>query len=348
MAPDLDIPDSALSDPESLELRLPAHALRSVLTRLELQLERFQREHVQLDDAGRLTLWYLQRSMRRLLGLTTQALHRALEERERAKPRHEPLDVREVAARVIEALQPDVRDREVALFLDAPRAAPLDSDPELLHLALHELLSYAIKHAPQGVVRLALSSDRAGVRCRLQLQAPAPPSGAGLEVAARVAALLGGRLQSNARDGELVLCLRRPHAPYLFRSERPPVERSAAPHLLLVEDDEEIREELAEVLREDGYDVDAVGDAAVASRSMKSSPPPDLILLDLKLPGVDGWQFRDAQLEDPRLAAVPVCLLSAEGDVKHTAEDLGAAAWVSKPFAVPALLETVRGLVRRG
>jgi DNA-binding response OmpR family regulator len=144
-----------------------------------------------------------------------------------------------------------------------------------------------------------------------------------------------------------VLCVRRPRAPCVSWSERPAAERSAAPHVLLVEDDEEIREELAEVLREDGYDVDAVPDATVASHNMKSSAPPDLILLDLRMPGVDGWQLRDAQLEDPRLAAVPVCLLSAEGDVKQTAEELGVAAWVSKPFALPALLETVRGLVRR-
>jgi CheY-like chemotaxis protein len=119
---------------------------------------------------------------------------------------------------------------------------------------------------------------------------------------------------------------------------------TAAPHaggVLVVEDDPDIQQVLKFALEMAGYPVETAGDGAEAMRRLQAAPP-CLILLDLMMPVMDGWQFRAEQQRDPALAAIPVVVISADGRVPQKAASLGAAAYLRKPLDFDALVEVVR------
>jgi CheY-like chemotaxis protein len=82
-------------------------------------------------------------------------------------------------------------------------------------------------------------------------------------------------------------------------------------HILIVEDDFATRESLALVLNAEGYVVAEAADGAAALALSHSGLPPQLVILDLLMPGMDGWQFLAARHREPALAAVPVLVLTA-------------------------------------
>lgn len=110
--------------------------------------------------------------------------------------------------------------------------------------------------------------------------------------------------------------------------------------ILVVDDDISIRGFLAEALTDEGYDVRSASngqEALVAAEAWR----PDLILLDLMMPVMDGWTFRDEQRRIAGLADVPVIVLSATRDLPARAEQLEPAHIFSKPFDLDALLATI-------
>jgi CheY-like chemotaxis protein len=110
--------------------------------------------------------------------------------------------------------------------------------------------------------------------------------------------------------------------------------------LLLVEDDADIRHDLAVVLAEEGHEVQTVASGDEALRHMRSSPP-CLLLLDLHMPGMSAAQLRHALLADPRLASIPIVVLSAAAELRETAAALGAVGYVRKPIDLKALLALI-------
>src|SRR5439155_11481090 len=117
--------------------------------------------------------------------------------------------------------------------------------------------------------------------------------------------------------------------------------RARSGTLLLVEDDIDIRIDLAEILREEGYHVVTAGNGAEALSELRAGLRPCLIILDLMMPGMNGWEFRDEQRRDPELAGVPVVVLSSISDIAHHATALGAAGYLDKPVKLPALFEAL-------
>jgi len=114
---------------------------------------------------------------------------------------------------------------------------------------------------------------------------------------------------------------------------------SVAPkRVLVVEDHQDMREALVEILRMEGYQVSWAADGRRAIGEAKLHRP-DVILLDLMMPEMNGWQFREEQAQDPELAPVPVVVMSAY------ASDIDAAACLPKPFPIEDMLEVVRRLV---
>ena len=83
--------------------------------------------------------------------------------------------------------------------------------------------------------------------------------------------------------------------------------------ILIVDDDAGSRTALENVLRDEGFDVIAVDSGTAALDELRSSSPPRLIVLDLMMPGMDGWDLRHAQKRDPRIADIPVIAVSAAG-----------------------------------
>jgi CheY-like chemotaxis protein len=113
--------------------------------------------------------------------------------------------------------------------------------------------------------------------------------------------------------------------------------------LLIIEDDQDIRESLVEFLEDHGYRVDAARHGREALDHLgRAQERPCLIVLDLMMPVMDGQQFRAEQLRDPELSQIPVLLISAYGDVEERASDLGRLPFLRKPFDLDQLLEQVQ------
>ena len=111
--------------------------------------------------------------------------------------------------------------------------------------------------------------------------------------------------------------------------------------ILLVEDDADIRSTLKEVLELEGYQVVPAANGSEALSQLQEMVPPCLILLDLMMPIMNGWEFLEAQREDAKLAAIPVVVVSAAGDKAKSAKAHG---FVKKPIEVDTLLRMIRTL----
>jgi CheY-like chemotaxis protein len=112
--------------------------------------------------------------------------------------------------------------------------------------------------------------------------------------------------------------------------------------VLLIEDDFLLREMITLVLGGDGFMVATACDGKDAFERLRHFDKPNLILLDLMMPGMDGWRFRQEQKGDPILASIPVVVISALGDIEQKASDLGAYDYLQKPVEPGKLLDTVR------
>lgn len=122
-----------------------------------------------------------------------------------------------------------------------------------------------------------------------------------------------------------------------------PVPRAAARSLLIVDDDAFARHALAQILEAEGYTVACAANGREALRRLRHLPLPDLILLDLVMPVLDGFSFCRLQERDARLASVPVVVVSARDLSLSAAESAPQVVGrVSKPIAVEELLECIR------
>lgn len=115
--------------------------------------------------------------------------------------------------------------------------------------------------------------------------------------------------------------------------------------ILLVEDDIDIRIDLADLLRSEGYEVATVANGQEALDWLRlHANEACLILLDLMMPVMNGWDFRARQLEEPELIGIPVVLLSGAGDVARHASALKTAGYLIKPLRLDSLLRLVSRL----
>jgi two-component system, chemotaxis family, chemotaxis protein CheY len=112
------------------------------------------------------------------------------------------------------------------------------------------------------------------------------------------------------------------------------------PRVLVVDDDALIRETLATALADEGYSVRVAGDGRIALQTL-SDWRPDLIVLDLMMPVMDGAAFRAAQSSAEAMAEIPVIVLSAAHNLQRRTEELGAVAVFAKPFDLTELLEAI-------
>ena len=110
--------------------------------------------------------------------------------------------------------------------------------------------------------------------------------------------------------------------------------------VLIVDDDEAMREVMAEALSDEGLVVSCSANGRDALKVLRSGLRPDVILLDLMMPVMDGWSFREEQARDPALASIPVVVVTAAHSLHKPIE---AQAIVRKPFRFEELLSVVQG-----
>lgn len=112
--------------------------------------------------------------------------------------------------------------------------------------------------------------------------------------------------------------------------------------VLIVDDDTDLRRALSELLEEEGYAVEGAADGRDALAKLQGGLRPGLILLDLMMPGMNGWDFRKAQLDDPELRALPVVVVTASGSDPATIRaQLGPVELLAKPIHPNDLLDVV-------
>ncbi|TMA20609.1 MAG: response regulator [Deltaproteobacteria bacterium] len=111
--------------------------------------------------------------------------------------------------------------------------------------------------------------------------------------------------------------------------------------LLLVEDDADVRDAIAATLRDEGYVVAEAENGRLALEWLQRNGDPCLVLLDLWMPVMSGMELRERMVQDPRLAALPLVVVSAAGDGKARAEEMGAIGYLRKPLDLQDLLATV-------
>jgi CheY-like chemotaxis protein len=115
--------------------------------------------------------------------------------------------------------------------------------------------------------------------------------------------------------------------------------------VLIVEDDADLREMMAQLLSLEGFQAATVANGSEALQYLHNGrAKPDVILLDLMMPVMDGWEFRRKQQADPAFADVPVIVLSALDQSR--AADVQAEAFLKKPLDFDRLLQLVRQYCR--
>jgi CheY-like chemotaxis protein len=118
-----------------------------------------------------------------------------------------------------------------------------------------------------------------------------------------------------------------------------PHRQEDTPSVLIIDDDQESREALAEMLALKGYAVATAANGAEGLGYLRSGQRPSAILLDLMMPFIDGWDFRTEQKRDADLAQIPIIVISAAGrlvDAEHS---------LRKPVEIDALLAMLRNII---
>lgn len=109
--------------------------------------------------------------------------------------------------------------------------------------------------------------------------------------------------------------------------------------ILLVEDNDDVREMMAMALEFGGHVVSSAANGRDALNMLQAGHRPGLILVDLMMPVMNGWEFRAALQEDPELSALPVVVVSAV--TAENAKELGSTRCMSKPVDIDRMLELV-------
>lgn len=111
--------------------------------------------------------------------------------------------------------------------------------------------------------------------------------------------------------------------------------------ILIIEDDIAIRDTLAEILQSQGYATSLANNGKEGLEKLRTTSAPDLIVLDLMMPIMDGVTFRKKQILNESWAHIPVVVLSADGQMKNKLKEINCAAYLKKPINLDELIDIV-------
>jgi len=321
----------------------------------------------------------LERAGQHLLAIVNDALDLAQVEAGRLQLAPAPIRLRTLLEETLELIQPAAIAKRILLWLDPAEALPeaVLADAVRLRQVLLNLLGNAVKFTPvggavtlradrsaSGMLRLTVTDTGPGIppglRPRLFGDFAAGPqaeagTGLGLAISAALAHAMGGTLShapGPAGRGSAFTALLPLHAAEL--PAPPPPSPSRAPgartlRLLVVDDVKLNREVLRDLLQPDGYVVEEAEDGYAAIAALRTGPLPDAVLMDVNMPGMDGFQATEAirALEGPA-ARLPVIALT--GDAMPEAVAAGQAAgmdgYLTKPVRHVALLLELERVLR--
>lgn len=112
-------------------------------------------------------------------------------------------------------------------------------------------------------------------------------------------------------------------------------------NILIIEDDASIRELLVELLESEGYHVAQAINGLEGVHYLQSQPKPDLILMDLMMPVMDGYGFLTEQMKNSKWSSIPVVVMSAEASAKEKLKPYTVTAFLAKPVELEAILDAV-------
>ena len=107
--------------------------------------------------------------------------------------------------------------------------------------------------------------------------------------------------------------------------------------VLVVEDDRDIRENMKNFLASEGFEVQTAENGQKALDILHAGLKPAIILLDLMMPVMDGFKFREEQEKDPKIAYIPIVLMTADSQIESARFKLGIKTFIRKPFDLDAL-----------
>jgi PAS domain S-box-containing protein len=310
-------------------------------------------------------------SGRHLLRLINDLLDLSKIEAGKLEVARQPCALRSLALEAVGTLQPLADAKQITLSADAPDAPPLPAiltDPVRCKQSFYNFLSNAIKFTPRGgrvTVTCALSGDGSRIRCSVSDSGPGigpedlerlwkpfaqlerekvavTGTGLGLALTQQLVELMGGSVGVDSQLGH--------GSTFFFELPVQPVQESepasamvresGAPLALIVDDDSGARELLELALRNDGFETQtsSTGEGAlVLARRQR----PAVILLDVFLPGIDGWEVLRLLRSDPETAGIPVVMATISSD-RQKAFGLGAIEHLIKPVERRTLLEALR------
>lgn len=111
--------------------------------------------------------------------------------------------------------------------------------------------------------------------------------------------------------------------------------------ILIVEDDQDILFALSSLLEDEGYAVHVAQNGLVALELLKNLGLPDLILLDMMMPVMNGWQF-GLEFRSKYDHCCPIIVMTAAADAQQRAKDIGAVALIEKPFAFDKFVKMIK------
>jgi diguanylate cyclase (GGDEF)-like protein len=353
------------ADAESEALRAVADDLRGPVAALLAHLRRVARDPALSDDQRR-SLAFVERQAARVAAVAEGVASLGALRGDRGELERREVDLVALLSRAADEAERAGRRRRVTVARELPaHAVTFAVDPERLGAAIATLLAAATAATPRGGrVRLALEATPAGpcitVEDGRRAGAAAPRGaararpGEGVELAGcrTVVELHGGALELQRagarRTARVVLASAAAAAQQPALPTRPVATGRA--RLLVVDDDPDAREILSMMLGED-YEVQLASDGREALE-LASAHRPDLVLMDVYMPRLDGLAALGAMREEPLTAEIPVILVSGQGDELTRAHslDLGAVDFLQKPFSpreLKARIERTLRLTRR-
>ena len=277
-------------------------------------------------------------------------------------------DVADVVAGTVESLRPMAQTARVRLAADRV-GGRVHADADRLGQVLTNLISNAIKFSPPGG-RVTVTATPAGRQVAFAVADHGrgiPPdqlesifgrfqqvdssdsrqkggTGLGLAISRGIVDRHGGRIWAENRPGGGA-CLRFT----IPAATAPPVAdqvRGGGPTVLLCDDDPDLTEVLGELLTQRGYRTVRVTDARDAVHHARRQPP-DVIVLDLRMPGMSGWEAIEELKADPRTADIPIVVMSGLSPVDDPDLSAHTDGWLTKPIDEHALSHAVGQAIRR-